>query len=519
MPLQDERCPPQDERWLLKMKDPQDKPVVLLMCSWDVDRTLVTNGGVEEKDEKNDGQRWGKEQEVTKRDDPLNDYIAYGIGMAFYLLKRQRRNLFAIPRLEEFSRQCRISHQLADESESDSVAVNTSPDTGVSHRHQYRARLRPLSSHVTTPAPTLATVRPGFGLLHTSWLRPAEFNVNGDFPLTVYPDRSDSGDHVPVFYILEFKCVLSYPKIWNDRSGTGLGYQDPWWIKTLVAFLFIVNITQAAAVVYMSWFYCVTNFANPGVVASKNSLPGEKPHLKSVYSVSLWPYPFTYLTTAVLAITNQMFQSWRIYLFTGSRIRVGFLVVASLAACGTGVASAIEAWIFSELAKLVVLQPIVEVQLTLQCAIDVILAVYSNSKTTIPRTDKVLNRLIRTAVQSGFFTGGWSGTHNERYDGLSARGISAVFALGILFSFRFSPGTYMIALFTFPIGRIYTHTMMDHFISREPLRNSLSNSGNILTVPNFDAAGEESSGAANGTLILLRNVSTRTNATKTNETV
>ncbi|KAF7349927.1 hypothetical protein MVEN_01293400 [Mycena venus] len=182
---------------------------------------------------------------------------------------------------------------------------------------------------------------------------------------------------------------------WNSR------YQDPWWIKTLVAFLFIVNLTQAAAVVYMSWFYCVTNFANPSVVA-----------------ISLWPYSFTYLTTAVLAIINQTFQSWRIYLFTGSRIRVGFLVATSLVACGMGVAAAIEAWTLSELAKLAVLQPIVEVQLTLQCAVDVILAavltvVYSNSKTTFPRTDKVLNRLIRTAVQSGFFT--------------------AVFALGNLF--------------------------------------------------------------------------------------
>ncbi|KAF7360234.1 hypothetical protein MVEN_00752200 [Mycena venus] len=268
---------------------------------------------------------------------------------------------------------------------------------------------------------------------------------------------------------------------WNSR------YQDPWWIKLLVAFLFVVNATQAIAVVYMLWFYCVTNFANPHVVA-----------------VTLWPYAFTGLTTAVLAIINQIFQSWRIYTFTRSRIRVGFLVATSLAAFGTGLAAAIEAWIFHKLAKLVLLHPIAGVNLALQCAIDVIIAavltvVYSKSKTTFVRTDKVFDRLIRTAVQSGFFT--------------------AVFALGTLFSFQFSPDTFMFALFTFPIGRIYTHTMMDHFISREPLRDNLSNSENILSVPTFDARGEESSGAANGTVILLRNVSARTNTTKTKETV
>ncbi|KAJ7882489.1 hypothetical protein B0H13DRAFT_2344571 [Mycena leptocephala] len=266
---------------------------------------------------------------------------------------------------------------------------------------------------------------------------------------------------------------------WNSR------YQDLCWIKALVAFLFVVNATQAAAVVHMS-LYCVANFANPQVVA-----------------ISLWPYPFTALTTAVLAFTNQMLQSSRIYLFTRNKTLVGFLVAGSLAACGTGVAAAIEAWIFHKLAKLVLLQPIVEVNLALQCAIDVIIAavltvVYSKSKTTFIRTDKVLDRLIRTAVQSGFFT--------------------AVFALGTLLSFRFSVDTYMIGLSALPIGRIYTHTMMDHLINREQLHKNLSNSGNI-TVSNFDATGEGSGGASDGTVILLRNFSTRPNTTKTNETV
>jgi hypothetical protein len=99
--------------------------------------------------------------------------------------------------------------------------------------------------------------------------------------------------------------------------------------------------------------------------------------------------------TAILAITNQMLQSWRIYVFTRNKILIGFLVATSVAACGTGVAAAIEAWISFECvqyfltarqlpgpmsfqrhrpAKLVLLQPIVEVNNVLQCAIDVIIA-------------------------------------------------------------------------------------------------------------------------------------------------
>ncbi|KAJ7159197.1 hypothetical protein C8R43DRAFT_994143 [Mycena crocata] len=234
-------------------------------------------------------------------------------------------------------------------------------------------------------------------------------------------------------------------------------YRDPWWTRSLVAFLFIVNTTQAAAVIYMSWF-------------------------------SLWPYPFTALTTAVLALVNQAFQSWRIYIFTKSKILVALLLVTALATCGIGVAAAIESWIFSELAKLVALQPIVEANLALQCAVDVLIAtimsvMFSRSRTSFAKTDRVINRLIRTAAQSGFFT--------------------AVFALGTLLSFRFSPGTYMIALFALPIGRIYTHTMMDHFISRDQLRGMLSNGSNIISVPNFNLAQTTATPTGGGTEVII----------------
>jgi hypothetical protein len=82
-------------------------------------------------------------------------------------------------------------------------------------------------------------------------------------------------------------------------------------------------------------------------------------------------------------------------LFTRNKILIGFLVATSAAACGMGVAAAIKAWILSECvhtfltarqfpepisfqlhrqAELVLVQPISEVNLALQCGIDVIIA-------------------------------------------------------------------------------------------------------------------------------------------------
>ncbi|KAJ7673634.1 hypothetical protein DFH06DRAFT_1444937 [Mycena polygramma] len=247
-------------------------------------------------------------------------------------------------------------------------------------------------------------------------------------------------------------------------------YKDPWWTRALVAFLFLINATQASSVIYLLWFYCVTNFDNPEII-----------------EFSLWPLPFTALCTAVLAITNQLSQCRRIYAFTQSKVLLGLLVATSVATLGTGLTAAIQSWLFSNLAKVATLQGIVTANLSFQVIVDVIIAgtltwIFSKSKTSMKRTDKVLNRLIRTAVQSGTFT--------------------AVFALGTLFAFRFTPGTYIFTTFALPIGRFYTHTMMHQLLSREELRAILSNNGNMITVPDLTNSGHETE--RNGTAIMLR---------------
>ncbi|KAJ7806309.1 hypothetical protein B0H14DRAFT_3768568 [Mycena olivaceomarginata] len=178
---------------------------------------------------------------------------------------------------------------------------------------------------------------------------------------------------------------------------------------------------------------------------------------------------------SILALVNHTFQSSRIYRFTRSKILVAFLLVISFVNCGIGVTVAIEMWIYpSTLSNLAALQPIIESNLALQCAIDTMIAIimtvmFSRWRTNFfADTDKMLNRLIRTAVQSGFFT--------------------AIFALGTLLSSRFSPGTYMVSLFALPIGRIYTHTMMDQLITREELRGMFLNRGNHLSFLISDVA-------------------------------
>ncbi|KAK7045159.1 hypothetical protein R3P38DRAFT_2882851 [Favolaschia claudopus] len=234
---------------------------------------------------------------------------------------------------------------------------------------------------------------------------------------------------------------------WTNKND------DSVWIGLLVFFLFAINAVHSGTVVYMLWFYTVDNFTNAAIVTH-----------------NIWAPPFTAVVTAILAFIFHTFQSWRIYKFTGSKFLSIALIVGAVAAIATGLAAAIGSWLTRDRRKLAAIQPIVYTNLTLQTIVDVIIAgtitiVLTRSKTSFARTDRVLNRLIQTAVQSGCFT--------------------AVFALGTLFSFKFKPASFVLLIFAVPIGRIYTHTLMDHFTRRNQLRDLLSNNGNMISVPNF----------------------------------
>lgn len=61
----------------------------------------------------------------------------------------------------------------------------------------------------------------------------------------------------------------------------------------------------------------------------------------------------------------------------------------------------------------------------------------ASSRTGFRKTDTIINRIIRGAVQTGLFC--------------------SIFALGDLFSFLFADDTYFYAMFAFPLGRIYTN--------------------------------------------------------------
>ncbi|THH27974.1 hypothetical protein EUX98_g6204 [Antrodiella citrinella] len=219
-------------------------------------------------------------------------------------------------------------------------------------------------------------------------------------------------------------------------------FNDPLPIKLMVLFLFLVDNVHSISVIYMLWEYCVTNFDNPAIL-----------------TVALWPYTFTPIATALAAVVTQIFLGYRVYRLTKSAVLYGIILAIAIPACILGLVCGIRAWIIEVLVKLIVLNTLVTAWLALQVGTDLFITgtltlVLLKSRTGFHKTDSVLYRLIRGAIQTGLFAG--------------------IFSLGDLATFLRYPDTNLYGMFAIPIGRIYTNTLLDTLLARDELRDKLS---------------------------------------------
>jgi len=214
----------------------------------------------------------------------------------------------------------------------------------------------------------------------------------------------------------------------NDRPVT----------KYMVFFLFILDTVHSASVIYMAWNYLVTNYDNPAALA-----------------VAQWPYTFTPVATALAALVTQLYLGFRIWCLTGSRVLYGVVILVAIPSFILGMACSIEAWIIKVLSELPRITPLVIAWLSMQVIVDAfititLIIIFSGSRTGFRRTDTVVNRLIRGAIQTGLLAG--------------------IFSMGDLITFVVLPSTNLYGMFAIPIGRIYTNTLLDTLLTRESLK-------------------------------------------------
>ncbi|KIY52596.1 hypothetical protein FISHEDRAFT_55826 [Fistulina hepatica ATCC 64428] len=135
------------------------------------------------------------------------------------------------------------------------------------------------------------------------------------------------------------------------------------------------------------------------------------------------------------------------------------LVALAVATFVTGVSCGARAAGYKYLADVEVLLRPTTAWIILSAGTDILIAfilivLLRFSRTGFQRTDTVLNRLIQSTVQTGFF--------------------AALFSTLVLVFFRVSPSTNLYGMFCIPIGRIYTNTLMGTLNQRQNLRGILS---------------------------------------------
>ncbi|CAK5269778.1 unnamed protein product [Mycena citricolor] len=226
---------------------------------------------------------------------------------------------------------------------------------------------------------------------------------------------------------------------------------DPWWIRSVVGALFVID-TLHSAVYNLSFVRGIRADSHRAVVSNYGN-PASLGYVG-------WTIPFTAVATSLTAIVSQIFLAHRVYLLTNSEALFCSISFLSVLGFVFGCVAGIKSGIIDEVAKFGPIAAYVTVwlgqengshrihlthppafQTSADIAITMCLTIsLTRSKTGFRATDSVINKLIGGAIRTGLF--------------------ASMFAFGDLFSFLLHRNTNLYAMFAYPIGRIYTNTLL-----------------------------------------------------------
>ncbi|KAI9463139.1 hypothetical protein HD554DRAFT_1415802 [Boletus coccyginus] len=243
-----------------------------------------------------------------------------------------------------------------------------------------------------------------------------------------------------LYGLVTYQFAAYHRKEFNDRSA----------IRYMVLFLFVLDTFHSCSVTYMLWYYTVTNYDNPVAL-----------------TVAEWPHTLTPLATALAALLTQVYLGFRILRLTGSKFLFGVIILLAIASFILGTICSVRATIIKVLSEMPRITPLVIAWLSLQVVVDMLITitlviVLYRSRTGSRKTDTILNRFIRGAIQTGF--------------------LASTFAVADLTTFILLPRMNLYGMFAIPLGRIYTNTLLDTLLSRELLKTDTNGGENLSLV-------------------------------------
>ncbi|KAK0496233.1 hypothetical protein EDD18DRAFT_199784 [Armillaria luteobubalina] len=225
------------------------------------------------------------------------------------------------------------------------------------------------------------------------------------------------------------------------------GYKDSLWVKVTVVLLCLNDSVYSASLIYMAWLYCVQFYGNP-----------------TIFTTVPWPSSYTPIANAISSIlTHQSLTARACRLMESKLVYVGIMTL-SMGNFVAAIIASVKSWMAKNANDQRNLKVYLIAWLSIQAGIDIIVAgtlsyALYRARTGYHRTDSVIYRLIRGAVQTGLF--------------------ACIFAMGHLTAFLISPDTLVYAFFAGSTGRMYSITLMDTLHSRNQLRDALSGTMNV----------------------------------------
>ncbi|KAH8818898.1 hypothetical protein DL96DRAFT_1534396 [Flagelloscypha sp. PMI_526] len=230
-------------------------------------------------------------------------------------------------------------------------------------------------------------------------------------------------------------------------------FDDPMWLRILVAALFVVDTSQTAVELYAVWYFLIENYTNP-----------------SVLNYVIWMLPFCCVTTAISALIVQIFLINRLYRLTRQFWLYVLLTSAAVVACLCGTVACIWCGIIFDATKLAPVIPLAIAWLAIVASVDIAITVTLSRalwrcKTGLSRTNTIINRCIKASIQSGLF--------------------SSVIAIANLAGFVFWNNTYINLIFGWPSGRIYSNSLLYTLVVRKELADIANGMTDGLSTGSF----------------------------------
>ncbi|KAF7293888.1 hypothetical protein HMN09_01184900 [Mycena chlorophos] len=239
--------------------------------------------------------------------------------------------------------------------------------------------------------------------------------------------------------------------------------KDPLWIRTIVWALFFLDTIHSGVEFYAVWDVGVNDFGD-----------------LARFAIVSWVIPFTATADSVAALMTQFFLLYRVNALLQNKYIVALLGTTSVMSCAFGTTAGIYSGILGNVAKFKPLDKWVILWLTFQSFSDLgisltLIVALTRSRTGFRKTDSVINRLIIGAIETGVF--------------------ASTFAMGDLFSFVFFQSSNLYLLFAFPIGRIYTNTLLHVLNSRAAIRSANTTMATTGVISLNEVLGDNNRGA------------------------